>query len=80
MQPDFHHGLLRHQRLSETQHESTRDHDIVHVVVRGDDREIPRTCIVVADFAAECEPSNAEHIVISRIRVSLMKAGAPRSP
>jgi hypothetical protein len=73
---------LIHPHLLETQHESPGDHDIVHVVLRGDDREIPRTGVDIADFASEREPSKCAHIDASsklqgaRIGVALTRIGA----
>ena len=54
----------------------------MHVVVLGDDREIPRTGVDIADFAAECEPSKCAHIDASAklegapIGVALTRIGA----
>jgi len=55
----------------------------VHVVVRGDDRESPRTGVDIADFAAECQPSTCAHIDASAklegagIGVTLIRIGLP---
>ncbi len=54
----------------------------MHVAVRGDDREIPRTGVDIADVAPECEPLKCAHIDASaklegaRIGVALTRIGA----